>query len=102
MTESSPFTTDDGAPHTWNYRVHGYTYYPNTPGGDPEEVYQIIEAYYDQNDNVVAWAEVSAHGESLGGLRDDLQLMVDATRSTVLADGDLPGGELPGGRKRSG
>ena len=75
---------------TWNYRVRKQSLTSN--GDDFEDVYDIIEVYYDHDDNVDMWSDaVGPSGNTLDELRDDLHMMVAALNSPVLDAAELPG-----------
>lgn len=47
----------DEGPSYWNYRVMCRTRCSMVPGVEPCEEWVLIEAYYDADDKIVAWAE---------------------------------------------
>lgn len=68
----------------WNYRVfkriHKHPYLH-----DPEILYEIREAFYDENGKVNGWAEMpDVIADSLDGLRWTLNKMVESLDKTII------------------
>lgn len=63
----------------WNYRVV-------ESGG----ILRLIEVYYDDDDNIFAWTETAASGDTLVELGDTLALMELAIQKPVIQRKDLP------------
>lgn len=79
-------------PHTWDYRVMGFTAFTSVPGVEPQEAFVIIEAYYDEHGQIVAWGDnVGALGDTPEDLRKDLAMMLEACDKPILNREDLPG-----------
>jgi hypothetical protein len=72
---------------TWNYRVRKRI-------ALGEDVYEIIEAYYKNDNDVCLWSDAQApQGDSVDALREDLSLMTSALDLPVMDDADLPRGD---------
>ncbi len=91
VCESNAFPTEDEGPHYWNYRVIGDS--APTGGGDFEDVLTIHEVYYDSNDAPHSWSAdpMWPQGESLDGLRAELNRMLEALDKPIINKEDLPG-----------
>lgn len=78
----------------WNYRVRASSV--PTGADDYEEVYTIVEVYYDGDGmefggaNGMSWGTATAMGNSGEELRDDLQRMLQAFDKPILTEEDLP------------
>lgn len=73
----------------WNYRVlHRRRDVPNV---GQVNTYEIIEAYYGPDDEIVAYAEaVPPGGDSVDELRNDLTYMLRALELETLDEDELP------------
>lgn len=85
-------TKDDTAPriHHWNYRMFTRLA-PIADTGDYDEEHFIGEAYYDADDNLIAWSAdpMSAFGDSPEALIADLNRMIEAVGKEPLAVEEL-------------
>lgn len=72
---------------SWNYRVTRT--HVTTPDG-PQNVYEIREAYYDENGQVTSWSEnpIAPYGETWHELAEDLVKMQRAISMAII---DLTG-----------
>ena len=66
----------------WNYRVLA-----------DHNGCRLIECYYNDDDEIVAWANADALGADKEELAHDLALMVQALDRPTLTPADLPGGD---------
>jgi hypothetical protein len=69
---------------SWNYRVIHMT--QETLNGEEEDVYQIVEMFYEDNnvDKPNGWGDASPQGESLADLDDVLTRMRTAFLKPVI------------------
>lgn len=75
----------------WEYRIAARTVPTGVPGADPSEEFQVIEAYYTKDNDLIAWADhLVPIGDSLEDLREELTRMMDAFAYPVLTEEDLP------------
>src|SRR5436190_10604771 len=74
---------------SWNYRLVSE---PDSTGhGEPDEI-RMIEAYYDDEDNLHSWCYSDApRGESREEVRADAQHMVEACGKQIIPWAELPG-----------
>lgn len=66
---------------SWNYRILRY------PDEGYGETYEIVEAYFDTPEHVTGWCEATVTSDSLEGLREVYDMMVEAFDKPVF---DLP------------
>lgn len=70
----------------WNYRFKEITY------NDTYTCYELIEVYYDNNNNIISWTEepVSIFGESLKDIKQTLKFIKQAyNHNTVIMENDF-------------
>lgn len=77
---------------TWNYRVvHHVDRSPYVVDDDGEDVFFLIEAYYDNTETLYGWhPEVRPTGDSVEAVRADLRRMIEALDRPVIEETDLP------------
>lgn len=68
---------------TWNYRVLRHAPHGT---GQIEESVSIVEMYYDDAGNPVAWAEATPHGEDLAEIKKDFALMIEAMDKEIIEE----------------
>lgn len=74
---------------TWGYRVkHKVIDVRN--GIKPIDHFTIIEAYYTEAGEIVAWCPAEELGETVDELRQDLVRMLQATWLPVIREAELP------------
>lgn len=67
---------------TWNYRVLSYE-------EDGEHRYKFVEAYYNKDQEVIGYCDASMFAESLDGLHEFANRLLQATDKPILKESDL-------------
>lgn len=81
---------EDEGPSHWNYRVRAYTAYTGVPGMDPEECFDIVEVYYDADNNIHGWGnDPGVVAESVESLRGELEKRLEALDKPILTPEEL-------------
>lgn len=77
-----------GLPVTWNYRVLHRQARLGSGDGEVQDVFAVVEVYYDDNGNIISWTDpVSVGGyDDVEHLRTDLAMLSQALLKATLIE----------------